>query len=96
MREKGFCTWNISFRVRGQPKLSIILCGQEIRLWRTEKEDKDKDVYFQPNAAFLCKMGRKHFKSSRPRRLFFLFCDNLEDQKAYDMVAWWHGLVYGC
>lgn len=38
MREKGFCTWNISFRARGQPKLSIILCGQQIRLWRTEKK----------------------------------------------------------
>ena len=38
-----------------------------------KKKYKDKDVYFQHNAwaeTFLCKMGRKHFKSSRPRRLF--------------------------
>lgn len=45
---------------------------------------------------FCVKWAENTLKAAVQEDCLFLFCDNLEDQKAYDMVAWWHGLVYGC
>ena len=50
---KRFCSLNICFRPEGgQPRVSIIFCGQGLRLSQTEKQawDEDVDVYFQTNA----------------------------------------------
>ena len=50
---KRFCTLNICFRSEeGQPRVSIIFCGQGLRLSQTEKQawDEDVDVYFQTKA----------------------------------------------